>query len=147
MAESRILNSGFLHTSFVDFDFTVAKITHNFTTRLSSPTSTRLLLSQLKESQPDRQQRITVLEGVAVACASGVIVSAETSACFLSQAPLATLPACSDDASSPSQRSYKQSDTTLQSTQTHVHESLPAESTTTDLHRSEEHTSELQSRI
>ena len=26
MAESRNLNSGFLHTSFVDFDFTVAKI-------------------------------------------------------------------------------------------------------------------------
>ena len=26
MTESRNLNSGFLHTSFVDFDFTVAKI-------------------------------------------------------------------------------------------------------------------------
>ena len=34
MAESRNLNSGFLHTSFVDFDFTVAKIiTHNFTNK------------------------------------------------------------------------------------------------------------------
>ena len=69
---SWILSSGFLHTSFVDFDFTVAKITHNFTNRLSSPNyvpSIRFLLQTTRTKRPRCQEHSTVADGVAVACA------------------------------------------------------------------------------
>ena len=64
MAESRNLNSGFLHTSFVDFDFTVAKII----TILPTGYRAQLIYASYCRRKPIDQVRVTIHFSVRQAC-------------------------------------------------------------------------------
>ena len=59
MAESRNLNSGFLHTRFVDLDFTVAKIITILPTGYE-PNYYTLPTAKIEENLPVCQEHLTV---------------------------------------------------------------------------------------
>ena len=60
MTESRNLNSGVLHTSFVEVDFTVAKIITQFYQQVIEPNYYTLSTAKIEEKQPVFKDDTTV---------------------------------------------------------------------------------------